>query len=93
MCWCEGSGTLELLNASDHEVSEALPDAKWPDPFGVEIRYPSDRPETIPGDATCVATGRENAGGCKEGAGAVVADDRLGGLDPTGGFGVTDSRS
>ena len=41
---------LELLNASDHEVSEALPDAKWLDLFGVEIRYPSDRPETIPGD-------------------------------------------
>jgi hypothetical protein len=41
---------LELLNASDHEVSKALPDAKWLDPFGVEIRYPSDRPETIPGD-------------------------------------------
>lgn len=41
---------LELLNASDHEVSESLPDAKWLDPFGVDIRYPSDRPETMPGD-------------------------------------------
>ena len=41
---------LELLNASDHEVAEALPDAKWLDPFGVDIRYPSDRPETMPGD-------------------------------------------
>jgi HEPN domain-containing protein len=41
---------LELLNESDHEVVEALPDAKWLDPFGVEIRYPSDRPETLPGD-------------------------------------------
>jgi HEPN domain-containing protein len=41
---------LELLNASDPEVVEALPDAKWLDPFGVEIRYPSDRPETLPGD-------------------------------------------
>jgi HEPN domain-containing protein len=41
---------LELLKASDHGVAEALPDAKWLDPFGVDIRYPSDRPETIPGD-------------------------------------------
>jgi HEPN domain-containing protein len=41
---------LELLDASDHEVVQALPDAKWLDPFGVEIRYPSDRPETLPGD-------------------------------------------
>jgi HEPN domain-containing protein len=41
---------LELLNASDHEVSEALLDVKWLDPFGVEIRYPSDQPDTIPGD-------------------------------------------
>jgi HEPN domain-containing protein len=40
----------ELLNESDHEVVEALPDAKWLDPFGVEIRYPSDRPETLAGD-------------------------------------------
>jgi hypothetical protein len=31
-------------------VVEALPDAKWLNPFGVEIRYPSDRPETLPGD-------------------------------------------
>ena len=41
---------LELLRASDREVAEALADAKWLDPFGVEIRYPSDRPETLPGD-------------------------------------------
>ena len=41
---------LELLNGSDRQVSEALPDAKWLDPFGVDIRYPSDRPETTPGD-------------------------------------------
>jgi hypothetical protein len=38
------------LDASDHEVVEALPDAQWLDPFGVEIRYPSDRPEALPGD-------------------------------------------
>jgi len=44
---------LELLNASDHEVSEALADAKWLDPFGVGIRYPGDRPETRPGDERC----------------------------------------
>jgi len=31
-------------------VAEALPDAKWLDHFGVDIRYPSDRPETMPGD-------------------------------------------
>jgi len=41
---------LELLNASDHEAAEMLADAKWLDPFGVDIRYPSDRPETISGD-------------------------------------------
>jgi len=41
---------LELLSESDHEVVEALADAKWLDPFGVLIRYPSDQPETLPGD-------------------------------------------
>jgi HEPN domain-containing protein len=41
---------LELLEASDREVAEALPDARWLDPFGVDIRYPGDRPETRPGD-------------------------------------------
>jgi len=41
---------LELLRPSDPEVADALPDARWLDPFGVEIRYPGDRAETLPGD-------------------------------------------
>lgn len=41
---------LEVLSASDCEVSAALVDAKWLDPFGVDIRYPGDRPDTMSGD-------------------------------------------
>lgn len=41
---------LELLGPVEQGLAEALQDAKWLEPFGVEIRYPSDRPETLPGD-------------------------------------------
>lgn len=41
---------LESLSVSDHELSAALPDVTWLDPFGVEIRYPGDQPETTPRD-------------------------------------------
>jgi HEPN domain-containing protein len=41
---------LELLSPVEMELANALGDAKWLEPFGVEIRYPSDRPETLPGD-------------------------------------------
>ena len=41
---------LELLRPADPELSEALIGLKWLEPFGVEIRYPGDRPETLPGD-------------------------------------------
>ena len=41
---------LDLLRASDPGVAQSLLDAKWLDPFGVEIRYPGDGPETLPGD-------------------------------------------
>ena len=41
---------LELLRPADPELSNALGGLKWLEPFGVEIRYPGDRPETLPGD-------------------------------------------
>ena len=41
---------LDLLRASDPGVAQSLLEAKWLDPFGVEIRYPGDGPETLPGD-------------------------------------------
>jgi len=41
---------LELLRPADPVLSGALGGLKWLEPFGVEIRYPGDRPETLPGD-------------------------------------------
>jgi HEPN domain-containing protein len=41
---------LDLLRPSDPGVSEDLLELRWLDPFGVEIRYPGDGPETLPGD-------------------------------------------
>jgi len=32
------------------DIVDSLLDAKWLTPFGVEIRYPGDFPETLPGD-------------------------------------------
>ena len=32
------------------ELANALGDTKWLEPFGVEVRYPGDLPETLPGD-------------------------------------------
>jgi hypothetical protein len=31
-------------------LADALEDANWLSPFGVDIRYPTDFPETLPGD-------------------------------------------
>ena len=41
---------LRLLQPVHAEVSDSLLEAKWLTPFGVEIRYPGDFPETLPGD-------------------------------------------
>jgi HEPN domain-containing protein len=41
---------LELLRPVEPQVFEMLLDAKWLTPFGVDIRYPGDFPETLPGD-------------------------------------------
>jgi HEPN domain-containing protein len=41
---------LELMREVEAHVAESLQDARWLDPFGVEIRYPGDGPETLPGD-------------------------------------------
>jgi HEPN domain-containing protein len=43
---------LLLLRASDPAVTEALDEASWLTPFGAEIRYPGDVPDTEPGDET-----------------------------------------
>jgi hypothetical protein len=39
---------LILLEPVDPALAAALDDANWLSPFGAEIRYPDDRPETLP---------------------------------------------
>ncbi len=39
-----------MLGTVQPEIVEPLLDAKWLTPFGVEVRYPGDFPETLPGD-------------------------------------------
>jgi hypothetical protein len=39
-----------LLHPVDPALAQALDEANWLSPFGAEIRYPGDRPETEPGD-------------------------------------------
>ena len=39
-----------LLHLVGDPVADALAGAKWLTPFGVEIRYPSDTAEMLPGD-------------------------------------------
>jgi HEPN domain-containing protein len=41
---------LLLLQPVESELADALEDANWLSPFGVDIRYPADFPETLPGD-------------------------------------------
>jgi len=41
---------LKILQLVEPGVAETLIDAKWLTPFGVEIRYPGDFLETLPGD-------------------------------------------
>ena len=41
---------LELLAAVEAQLGDRLEGIKWLEPFGVEIRYPGDRPDTLPGD-------------------------------------------
>ena len=41
---------LILLHSVDPSLAELLDDANWLSPFGADIRYPGDRPETLPGD-------------------------------------------
>ena len=43
---------LILLQPVDPALSQALDEASWLSPFGAEIRYPGDRPETTPDDET-----------------------------------------
>jgi hypothetical protein len=31
-------------------LAQDLDDANWLSPFGADIRYPGDRPQTVPGD-------------------------------------------
>ena len=39
-----------LLNLAGAPVADSLSGAKWLTPFGVEIRYPGDTAEMLPGD-------------------------------------------
>jgi HEPN domain-containing protein len=41
---------LQLLRAVEPGIADALQEATWLTPFGVDIRYPGDLPETLPGD-------------------------------------------
>jgi HEPN domain-containing protein len=41
---------LLLLQPVEPALANALEDANWLSPFGVDIRYPADFPETLPGD-------------------------------------------
>jgi HEPN domain-containing protein len=41
---------LDLLGPVEPELAAGLRDVRWLEPFGVEIRYPGDRPGTLPGD-------------------------------------------
>jgi HEPN domain-containing protein len=41
---------LELLAGAEPQLATSLTDIKWLEPFGVDVRYPGDRPDTLPGD-------------------------------------------
>ena len=39
-----------LVSRANREAADALNSAKWLGPFGVDIRYPGDAAEMLPGD-------------------------------------------
>ena len=41
---------LVLVRSANHEAADALSGTKWLGPFGVDIRYPGDAAEMLPGD-------------------------------------------
>ena len=41
---------LALLSRANPEAADALSGTKWLGPFGVDIRYPGDAAEMLPGD-------------------------------------------
>jgi len=41
---------LNLLHPLHSKTADALRDTEWLSPFGVEIRYPGDTPEMLPGE-------------------------------------------
>jgi len=41
---------LVLVSSANREAADALAGAKWLGPFGVDIRYPGDAAEMLPGD-------------------------------------------
>ena len=41
---------LILLSQAEPQLAHALDTAQWLSPFGVDMRYPGDRPDTLPGD-------------------------------------------
>ncbi len=41
---------LILLQQMEPALAEVIGEANWLGPFGVDIRYPGDSPETLPGD-------------------------------------------
>jgi len=43
---------LNILRVVEPSIADGLANAKWLTPFGVDIRYPGDFPEALPGDET-----------------------------------------
>ncbi len=41
---------LALVGRANPEAADALSGAKWLGPFGVDVRYPGDAAEILPGD-------------------------------------------
>lgn len=41
---------LALVRTVDPELADSLVEIEWLDPFAVEVRYPADAPEVLPGD-------------------------------------------
>jgi hypothetical protein len=41
---------LQLIARASSEVADSLSAAKWLTPFGVDIRYPGDMADMLPGD-------------------------------------------
>jgi hypothetical protein len=49
-CFANGSRKPTLLQLIGGPVADSLSGAKWLTPFGVEIRYPGDTAEMLPGE-------------------------------------------